>query len=144
MVENLSKFKQLRTRYRNIALQACCTVNVFNVYYLEHVANWIEQQNFDFIYWNLMHDAYYFSISTLPADAKLAISKKLNSANVSPRIKREFGDIIEFMNLGNSLDGNDLRKNIDYLDFKRKQNLMVVAPEFASLINYTGPNTQAN
>lgn len=136
VVENLSKYKELRSRHRNITLQVCCTVNIFNVYYLEHVANWVEQQNFDFIYWNLMHDAYYFSIATLPAEVKVAIAEKLNSADVSLRIKQEFNDIIKFMNLGDSLDGTDLRTHIKYLDVKRKQHLMDVAPEFAKLIDY--------
>jgi hypothetical protein len=59
--ENIDKFRQLRARYSNIRLQVCCTVNVFNVYYLETVADWIMKQQFDFIYWNMLHDAYYFS-----------------------------------------------------------------------------------
>ena len=41
VVENLAKFKQLRDRNKNITLQSCCTINIFNVYYLEKVSNWI-------------------------------------------------------------------------------------------------------
>ncbi|MEY4029322.1 MAG: hypothetical protein RJA90_507, partial [Bacteroidota bacterium] len=55
--ENIAKFKDLRLMYPNIQLQVCSTVNVFNVLYLEHVAAWIDQQDFDFVYWNMMHDA---------------------------------------------------------------------------------------
>ena len=70
VVENINKFKQIRSRNNNITLQSCCTINIFNVYYLETVANWIMEQGFDFNYWNMMHDAYYFSIATLPTSAK--------------------------------------------------------------------------
>jgi len=136
VVENIERFRQLRGRNSNITLQACCTINVFNVYYLETVANWLTQQGFDFIYWNMMHDAYYFSISTLPETAKAEITKKLTTANVPPQILKEFMSAVEFMNRGNSLDGNLLRMNLRDLDYKRKQNLADVAPEFAALIDY--------
>jgi MoaA/NifB/PqqE/SkfB family radical SAM enzyme len=136
VVENVERFRQLRSRNNNITLQACCTINVFNVYYLETVANWLIQQGFDFIYWNMMHDAYYFSISTLPEPAKAEITKKLATAHVPPKVLKEFVSAAEFMNRGNSLDGQLLRMNLRDLDYKRKQNLADVAPEFAALIDY--------
>lgn len=136
VVANVEKFRQLRSRNSNITLQACCTINVFNVYYLETVANWLLQQKFDFIYWNMMHDAYYYSISTLPDAAKAVITQRLITANVPDKILKEFVSAAEFMNNGNSLDGQLLRMNILDLDRKRNQNLAEVEPEFASLINY--------
>jgi MoaA/NifB/PqqE/SkfB family radical SAM enzyme len=136
VVANTERFRQLRSRNINITLQACCTINVFNVYYLETVANWIAQQQFDFIYWNMMHDAYYFSISTLPAAAKLVITQRLTTATVPSKILKEFVSAAEFMNNGASLDGELLRTNIRSLDHKRTQNLADVQPEFAALIDY--------
>lgn len=133
---NVELFRQLRQRHKNIRLQACCTINVFNVFYLEEVANWIVRQGFDFVYWNMMHDAYYFSISTLPERAKQAISEKLATARVPAAIKKEFDQAVEFMNRGNSLDGRLLRLNLRDLDFKRQQNLATVQPELAQLIDY--------
>lgn len=133
---NIEKFKALRKEYNNLRLQVCCTVNVFNVYYLETVAQWIEQQNFDFVYWNMMHDSYQLSISTLPITAKKAITEKLLEANVNLNNKREFELITEFMNNGNSLDGTVLKSTIKTLDRRRNQNLCLVQPEFAKLIEY--------
>jgi MoaA/NifB/PqqE/SkfB family radical SAM enzyme len=137
---NIEKFRQLRQRHSNIRLQACITVNVFNVYYLEHVANWAIRQELDFIYWNMMHDAYYFSIATLPAKAKYGISDKLLSAQVPAKIRQEFQKIIEFMNNGASLDGKLLKIRTTDFDYKRGQNLAIVAPEYAALIDYNGPS----
>ena len=136
VVANMERFRQLRSRNSNITLQACCTINVFNVYYLETVANWLIQQQFDFIYWNMMHDAYYFSISTLPELAKSEITKQLTTADVPASILSEFVSAADFMNRGNSLDGQLLRMNILDLDRKRQQNLADVEPEFAALIDY--------
>jgi MoaA/NifB/PqqE/SkfB family radical SAM enzyme len=137
---NIELFKSMRDRNSNIRLQVCTTVNVFNVYYLEDVADWIGNQTFDFVYWNMMHEAYYFSISTLPEAAKHAVADRLTNAVVDESTRREFDQIIDFMNNGASLDGFILRMKIADLDRKRQQNLAVVEPEFATLIEYHGPN----
>jgi MoaA/NifB/PqqE/SkfB family radical SAM enzyme len=136
---NIVKFKELRNRNTNIQLQVCSTVNVFNVYYLEELAGWISQQGFDYIYWNMMHEAYYFSINTLPETAKQAIADHLMVAQVDNRTRVEFDRIIDFMNNGVGLDGNILRMRVADLDRKRDQNLAQVEPEFAKLIDYNGP-----
>jgi MoaA/NifB/PqqE/SkfB family radical SAM enzyme len=132
---NIGWFRTLREHYTNIQLQVCSTVNVFNVLYLEELAQWIDQQAFDFIYWNMMHEDYYFSINTLPATAKQEIKQKLTSAAVGKH-RIEFDRIIDFMMGGVSLDGNVLRMKIADLDRKRNQDLSVVEPELAKLISY--------
>ena len=136
---NIARFKELRSRNTNIQLQVCSTVNVFNVYYLETLADWIGAQGFDFVYWNMMHEAYYFSINTLPETAKQAVANQLMTAQIDNRTRSEFNRIIDFMNNGVSLDGNILRMRISDLDRKRGQNLAQVEPEFAKLIDYNGP-----
>jgi len=133
---NIGWFRTLREHYSNIRLQVCSTVNIFNVLYLEELAQWIDQQSFDFVYWNMMHEAYYFSISTLPDNAKLAIATELQQAVVDEHTRQEFAQIIDFMNRGVSLDGNILRMKIADLDRKRNQDLSMIEPEFAKLINY--------
>jgi hypothetical protein len=111
-------------------------VNVFNVCYLEELSHWIDQQNFDFIYWNMMHEAYYFSINTLPEVAKRVIGQRLQLAQVSPQHRKEFDRIIDFMNNGESLDGHVLRSKILELDQRRNTDLRQVEAEFAQLIDY--------
>ena len=135
---NLDCFRDLKECYKNIVLQICTTVNVFNVRYLDQVAQWIDKnkESFDFVYWNMMHDAWYFSIATLPDDAKAAITEHLRTADVPPQYCEEFDRIIDFMNTGASTDGFMLRMKIADLDRKRNQNMHDVAPEFADLINY--------
>jgi MoaA/NifB/PqqE/SkfB family radical SAM enzyme len=137
---NIERFKVMRSQHKNIRLQVCTTVNVFNVYYLEQVAQWIDQQEFDFVYWNMMHEAYYFSISTLPESAKQEIEKKLLQAQVNPITAGEFSRIRDFMINAVGLDGHILRTQIAKLDRRRQQNLAEVEPELAKLIDYHGPN----
>jgi hypothetical protein len=111
-------------------------VNVFNVRYIDELAHWVALQQFDFVYWNMMHDAWYFSIATLPDSTKAGITEHLRSADVPPQYRVEFDRIVEFMNTGASTDGFMLRMKITDLDRKRNQNLRAVEPEFADLIGY--------
>jgi len=134
--QNLGRFRLLREQYPNIRLQCCSTVNVFNVRYIDQLANWIAVQGFDFVYWNMMHDAWYFSIATLPESAKTEIILHLENAAVPAKWREEFDRICDFMRKGASTDGFMLRMKVRDLDRKRGQNLAVVEPEFAALIDY--------
>jgi hypothetical protein len=88
----------------------------------------------------MMHEAYYFSISTLPEAAKRVVTQRLKLAQVNAADRSEFDRIIDFMNRGVALDGNILRMKIADLDRKRTTNLAQVEPEFATLIAYAGPH----
>jgi hypothetical protein len=134
--DNLDRFRDLKEIYSNIKLQVCITVNVFNVRYLGEVAKWLERNRdgFDFVYWNMMHDAWYFSIASLPSDAKKQITTYLNT--VVTIYRDEFNRICDFMNQGTSSDGSELKKQIALLDTRRGQNLKSVAPELAQIIDY--------
>ena len=136
---NVQRFFELRGRCSNIRLQVCSTVNVFNVLYLHDVAQWIRNRPFDFVYWNVMHDAWYFSVACLPESAKQIIIDHLS--------KHEFGldqteidRICEFMIKGASTDGFMTRMKISDLDRKRSQDLSRVAPELARLLQYETTN----
>ena len=135
---NLDRFRDLKECHKNIVLQICTTVNVFNVRYLDQVAQWIDKnkESFNFVYWNMMHDAWYFSIATLPDDAKAGITEHLRSADVPPQYREEFDRIIDFMNTGASTDGFMLRMKIADLDRKRNQNMLDIQPEMAALLGY--------
>jgi len=136
---NIARFDAMRMRNPNIQLQACITVNVFNVMYLEKVANWVDKQGFNFIYWNMLHQAQYHSISALPATAKQIVKEELLSINVSAKNKLEIDRIVEFMLNGNSLDGSALLANIKQVDARRGQDLRTFHYEFAKAIGYNGP-----
>jgi MoaA/NifB/PqqE/SkfB family radical SAM enzyme len=134
--ENIGRFRIMREGMPNLQLQCCTTVNVFNVRYLDEVALWIVLQDFDFVYWNMMHDAWYFSISRLPADAKQEIASYLSQCNAPEIYRPDFERIINFMNNGESSDGNETRSQIRLLDNRRNQNLVKLAPELAHILSY--------
>jgi organic radical activating enzyme len=134
--ENINRFRIMREHMPNLQLQCCTTVNVFNVRYLDEVALWIALQDFDFVYWNMMHDAWYFSISRLPATAKQQIADYLANCDVPKQFRSEFDRIVDFMNLGESSDGEETRQQIQRLDQRRQQDLRKIAPELAQALGY--------
>jgi hypothetical protein len=140
VLKNVSRFKQLRSDMPNIQLQCCITVNIFNIRYLKHVADWASYQGFDFMYWNMLHDAPQWSIANLPDIAKQAITAYLNNCNPPEQYRHEFAKIRDFMNNGQSSDGSILRNAIADLDRKRNQKFSVVCPEMAKVINYINEN----
>lgn len=136
--DNLNRFRDLKAIYPNIVLQICTTVSVFNVMYLDQIAAWIHRnrESFNFVYWNLMHDAWYFSIATLPDTVKSVIAAHLQQAEIPEIYKADIAGVIDFMMKGASTDGFMLKLKLSDLDRKRQQNLATVAPEFAQLIGY--------
>ena len=129
---NISKFKILRDRNTNVTLQVCSTVSAFNVFNLECLALWIDQQDFDFVYWNVLHDPYYLSVCALPQHVKYAAEQYLLASQVPIKHKQEFENIVGFMQNGESLDGSQLRQRILELDARRGESLASVIPELAS------------
>jgi MoaA/NifB/PqqE/SkfB family radical SAM enzyme len=135
VTNNVDRFFELSSHNSNIRLQVCCTVNVFNVLYLADVAGWIRERSFDFVYWNMMHDAWYFSIGCLPDAAKAAVIDQLAQHHFGPD-QIEVDRICEFMRRGASTDGFMTCMKINDLDRKRGQDLRSVAPELAALLGY--------
>ena len=134
---NIIKFRTLRDSYHNIQLQCCSTVNIFNIHYIDQLAHWIAEQNFDFVYWNIMHDAWYFSIASLPNPVKQELNILLTDKSIPSQYSAEFNRIAEFMNRGASTDGFMTKMKIRDLDNRRNQDFAVIAPEMAKLIGYS-------
>ncbi len=134
--DNVKKFFELKKALPCLRLQVCCTVNIFNVLHLHQTSDWIKKQGFDFVYWNMMHDAWYFSIATLPKTAKEKIDLHFSRKQTQPEYQAEFMRIIDFMNRGADSDGFMMRMKIRDLDRKRSQNLAEVDPELAAILEY--------
>ena len=136
---NIERFRDLRRRSPNIQLQVCSTVNIFNVWHLEGLAHWIDMQEFDFIYWNMLHEARHFSIASLPASAKERVARRLDSATVNQFHRQQFDHIRDFMMAGESMSADEIKKSLRKLDQRRGQDLRTVIWELAESLDYEGP-----
>jgi len=131
---NIAKFKTLREHFNNISLQVCSTINIFNVLYLDEVAEWIDKQGFDFVYWNMLHDAPVHSIISLPPDAKeIAYNKLVNSPS---KHVDEFKRTADFMMQRKGVSHYDLLLDIKRIDQRRNHLLSTHHYELAKAIGY--------
>lgn len=130
---NIEKFYQLRKNNTNIILQHCLTINVYNIFYLKDLFQWMSQQNFNSTYFNVLHDAWYYSIRSLPDAAKRQILEIYKDCEL---YKDEIENLMRFMMQGTSSDGSDLKRVTAESDRQRKQHLKDFHPELAAAINY--------
>lgn len=133
---NIDLFRKMRNQNSNISLQVCTTVNVFNVMYLADVADWIDQQAFDFVYWNMLHDGPHFCIANLSRQAKQLADNRLRAAKFTAAHKVEIDRIIDFMWQGQQDLSQELCTIIRQVDQRRSQDLRQIAPDFAQAIGY--------
>jgi MoaA/NifB/PqqE/SkfB family radical SAM enzyme len=136
--DTLDRFKALRGMNTNIKLQSCSTVNVFNVMYLPQLANWLDRQGFDYIYWNMLHEPLDLSCASLSDDAKQIACGRLKESGVRAWHRTEFARIINFMQQASGQDNKKLLRKIQELDRRRHTDLRNHHPELAAAIGYEG------
>jgi len=133
-MDNLQRFYKLRDANKNIKLQLCMTSNVQNFYYIDEMCQWIAQQRFDYVYFNVLHDVWYFSISRLNDVAKKLIHAKLES--YTGPYSDEVKNLLEFMMQGKGSDCTKLVEQLKNSDAQRNQKFSDHHGEIAAAIGY--------
>jgi hypothetical protein len=133
-MDNLQRFYDLRDANTNIKLQLCMTSNVQNFYYIDEMCEWIAQQRFDYVYFNVLHDAWHFSIARLNDGAKTLIYNKLQ--NYSGPYSDEVANLLQFMLQGEGSDCSKLVQTLKNSDVQRNQKFSDHHPEIAAAIGY--------
>jgi MoaA/NifB/PqqE/SkfB family radical SAM enzyme len=133
---NIQKFREMKSKLPNVELQISATVSIINVYYLEELCNWLDQQEFDFVHLGLVHFPQYLSVGEMTDSAKQLVTEKLKSGKFSPKNKQEIDKIIDFISKAWSSDGSTFCKKMKELDVIRKENFSVTHPEIAKAMGY--------
>jgi hypothetical protein len=133
-IENLQRLYELRDANKNIKLQLCMTSNVQNFYYIDEMCAWISKQKFDYVYFNVLHDAWHLSISRLNAHSKYLINNKLKDYDGS--YADEVKNLLLFMNQGEGSDCTKLVQTLKNSDAQRNQKFSDHHPEIAAAIGY--------
>lgn len=138
--DNIKKFIELRNSSNNISLQLCTTINIYNVLYLHDIVNWEHFKDFNFVFWNMLHDAPENSIKSMPQWGKQVAEAKLLKVDMPENIKEEFENVIKFMNDNKGVPLGDLQENIMRLDERRNVTLKDTHPELHKIIFEGPPN----
>ena len=141
--DNIYKFRRLRRDSKNIQLQLCCTISIWNVVYFNEIAAWASLFPWDFVYWNYLHDSPVWCIANQVEPVKNNIAKHLQNHLIVDQHANARDEIIDFMFSREGWmgcgRGGTLTDEIERLDRLRNQRLRDVAPLLAEIIYYDGP-----
>jgi MoaA/NifB/PqqE/SkfB family radical SAM enzyme len=131
---NIDKFTDMRSN--KFSTQLCLTVNVQNVYYLPEICEWIEQQTFDHIYFNMLHDPWHMCISRMTPAAQKLVTDRLTYYNFNNKHKMEILRIIKFIENGQGSNGIEFLNRMKAADTYRNQHFIDTHYEIANAMGY--------
>jgi hypothetical protein len=76
--------------------QLCLTINIQNVYYLPEICEWISQQTFNHVYFNMLHDPWHMNISRMTPTAQQLVLDKFASTAILPKYRAEILRVSQF------------------------------------------------
>ncbi len=127
-----------------IECKICCTVSIFNIYYLPELLDWIDA-NFPGIqtYLNMLYGPYSLSVRNLPQPVKREIASKIKkyepeTLRFHEKATRTLDNITEFLNLEPNVSFNECLKEIQRGDAYRGEKFDEVFPELFALIQKGG------
>lgn len=152
IVANIKKIESLSCK--NIRLWLAPTVQIFNIFHLPELIDWVLNEDFQFINtpgkkralaFHILHSPAFYSIQTLPLNLKLQAKRKIEdyiTQKIIPKEKeflwagtvKNLLSIIDFMMAKDKSHLFDLfLKETQSLDAIRDQNFLDICPEFNTL-----------
>jgi MoaA/NifB/PqqE/SkfB family radical SAM enzyme len=131
---NIIKFNSLRSS--KLSTQICLTANIQNVYYLPELCAWIDQQTFDHVYFNMLHDPWHMCISRMTASAQTLVADRLSTAEFSSKHRMEVLRIVKFIQNGQGSDGQEFVTKMKLADDYRNQSFLTTHKEIAEAMGY--------
>jgi MoaA/NifB/PqqE/SkfB family radical SAM enzyme len=132
--ENLNKFSTMRSE--KIITQLCTTMNVQNVYYLPEICDWANTQDFDYIYFNMLHDPWHMNIGRMTPAAQQLVIERLTNHKFHTRYRAEIERIVQFIRNGSGSDGQKFLTTMKLADQYRKQSFAETHAEIARAMGY--------
>ena len=137
VTNNVMKFNSLKSNLKNLKTQICCTINIQNIYNLDQIISWIEEQPFDYVFFNYLHESKEWNVQYLPHKTKLNIQNKLLSSKLVSKHKQEINKALIFM-MDNHLADDQInwqrKYKIQQSDKFRNQSFELVFPEYKGLL----------
>ena len=132
--DNVERISSYKNKF-NLKTQICCTINIQNIYNLDAMAEWIAQQNFDFVFFNYLQEDKVWNVQNLPQEYKHKIQQKLD-----PYTGAYQQDVKQAVRYMTSTDGfspelhKRLIRKVTDSDKFRSENFETVFPEYTGLI----------
>jgi MoaA/NifB/PqqE/SkfB family radical SAM enzyme len=132
--ENIRKFTVMQNS--KFSTQLCLTINIQNVYYLPEICEWISQQTFNHVYFNMLHDPWHMNISRMTPTAQQLVLDKFASTAILPKYRAEILRISQFIRNGQGSDGQEFLRKMRNTDEYREQSFLDTHKEIAEVMGY--------
>jgi len=132
--DNIAKFNLLRSD--RITTQVCMTINIQNVYYLPELCDWVNEQEFDYVYFNMLHDPNDMCINRMTPQAQELVIDRLTKYPFNTKHRVEIDKIIQFIQNGEGSDGTEFLRKMQQTDGYREQSFLTSHPEIARAMGY--------
>lgn len=137
---NIQKFLKLQEDYPNIEINACLTTNIFNVYYIDELVNYLVENKLYSYYVNILHSPNYYNIKNIGETTKEKLNVHL--LNMKENFTRDYDKesvqkIINFMN-SEKADEAVWKEFLSYTkltDEYRKENFAETFKDWSEMIN---------
>ena len=131
---NIAKFIELRSK--KLTIHLCTTINIQNVYYLPEICDWISQQTFDNVYFNMLHDPWHMCIARMTPAAKELVIDRLRTHEFNSKHRAEMMRVIKFIENGSGSDGKEFLRKMQQTDEFRKETMLTTHREIALAMGY--------
>ena len=141
VLTNFNRYKEFANTYYQHPVSVCITVSMFNIYYIDEIFEYFENQlNTHF---NMAHMPLHVSIKALPTQVKQRIREKLLQSK-SEKFLREVAPILSYMDEELSIQQTNYHypngvwpevvRSTTELDQLRKQSFKDTFPEFFAIL----------
>ena len=131
---NMVKFTEIRSK--KLTIHLCTTINIQNVYYLPEICDWISQQTFDNVYFNMLHDPWHMCIARMTPAAKELVIDRLRTHEFNSKHRAEMMRVIKFIENGSGSDGKEFLRKMQQTDEFRKETMLTTHREIALAMGY--------
>ena len=131
---NIRKFTEMRSP--KISTQLCTTINIQNVYYLPEICDWISTQEFDNVYFNMLHDPWHMNISKMTLAAQKLVVDRLTTHEFNSKYRAEIMRVAQFIRNGEGSDGTVFIGKMTQTDAYREQSFLTTHKEIAEAMGY--------
>jgi MoaA/NifB/PqqE/SkfB family radical SAM enzyme len=135
---NIKRFTEMRSA--KISTQLCTTVNIQNVYYLPELCGWVQDQVFDHVYFNMLHDPWHMCITKMTPTAQKLVIDRLSTYTFHPKYRAEILRIVQFIRNGEGSNGQEFLRKMQITDEYREQSLRDTHKEIAEAMGYGKSN----
>lgn len=125
----------------NIDFKVCCTVSLFNVYYLPELFDWFRSRYPDLkIFWNFLFFPYQLNVQVLPKPLKEVIAKRItmkvkaNYEMTEPET-RTVEELLTYLKEPSTGSFEHFFRYVNSHDIYRKESFRKTFPEFWNLIS---------